>query len=98
MVHLFPSPLSSDLVVFAFGGNALIATSFYVVQRTCRARLAFPTAARFVFWGYQLFLVLAATGYVMGVTEAREYAEPEDRKSTRLNSSHSCASCMTSSA
>ncbi|MBB5704862.1 cytochrome-c oxidase, cbb3-type subunit I [Sphingopyxis panaciterrulae] len=70
-------PLHTSAVVFAFGGNALIATSFYVVQRTCRARLAFPTAARFVFWGYQLFLVLAATGYVMGVTEAREYAEPE---------------------
>ena len=70
-------PLHTSAVVFAFGGNALIATSFYVVQRTCRARLAFPGAARFVFWGYQLFLVLAATGYVMGVTEAREYAEPE---------------------
>ncbi|PAL22850.1 cytochrome-c oxidase, cbb3-type subunit I [Sphingopyxis sp. GW247-27LB] len=70
-------PLHTSAVVFAFGGNALIATSFYVVQRTCRARLAFPAAARFVFWGYQLFLVLAATGYLMGVTEAREYAEPE---------------------
>ena len=64
-------------MIFAFGGNALIATSFYVVQRTCRARLAFPALARFVFWGYQLFIVLAATGYLMGVTEAREYAEPE---------------------
>ena len=63
--------------LFAFGGNALIATSFYVVQRTCRARLAFPTLARFVFWGYQLFIVLAATGYLLGITEAREYAEPE---------------------
>ncbi|WP_374525019.1 cytochrome-c oxidase, cbb3-type subunit I [Sphingopyxis sp.] len=70
-------PLHTSAVIFAFGGNALIATSYYVVQRTCRARLAFPTAARFVFWGYQLFIVLAATGYVMGVTEAREYAEPE---------------------
>ncbi|WP_295327160.1 cytochrome-c oxidase, cbb3-type subunit I [uncultured Sphingopyxis sp.] len=70
-------PLHTSAVVFAFGGNALIATSFYVVQRTCRARLAFPAAARFVFWGYQLFLVLAATGYLMGVTAAREYAEPE---------------------
>src|SRR3546814_11090710 len=73
---LFRSPLHTSAVVFAFGGNALIATSFYVVQRTCRARLAFPGAARFVFWGYQLFLVLAATGYGMGVTEARAYAEP----------------------
>jgi cytochrome c oxidase cbb3-type subunit 1 len=70
-------PLHTSAVIFAFGGNALIATSFYVVQRTCRARLAFPSMARFVFWGYQLFIVLAATGYVMGVTEAREYAEPE---------------------
>jgi cytochrome c oxidase cbb3-type subunit 1 len=70
-------PLHTSAVIFAFGGNALIATSYYVVQRTCRARLAFPALARFVFWGYQLFIVLAATGYVMGVTEAREYAEPE---------------------
>ncbi len=70
-------PLHTSAVIFAFGGNALIATSFYVVQRTCRARLAFPGLARFVFWGYQLFIVLAATGYLMGVTQAREYAEPE---------------------
>lgn len=70
-------PLHTSAVIFAFGGNALIATSFYVVQRTCRARLAFPTLARFVFWGYQLFIVLAATGYLLGITESREYAEPE---------------------
>ena len=70
-------PLHTSAVIFAFGGNALIATSFYIVQRTCRARLALPAVARFVFWGYQLFIVLAATGYVMGVTEGREYAEPE---------------------
>ncbi|PBN45016.1 cytochrome-c oxidase, cbb3-type subunit I [Sphingobium sp. D43FB] len=70
-------PLHTSAVIFAFGGNALIATSFYVVQRTCRARLAFPSMARFVFWGYQLFIVLAATGYLMGITEGKEYAEPE---------------------
>ncbi len=70
-------PLHTSAVVFAFGGNALIATSFHVVQRTCRARLAFGNAAWFVFWGYQLFIVLAATGYLMGVTQSREYAEPE---------------------
>ena len=70
-------PLHTSAVIFAFGGNALICTSFYVVQRTCRARLAFPALARFVFWGYQLFIVLAATGYLMGITEGREYAEPE---------------------
>ncbi|MBT2132826.1 cytochrome-c oxidase, cbb3-type subunit I [Croceibacterium sp. LX-88] len=70
-------PLHTSAVIFAFGGNALIATSFYVVQRTCRARLAFPQLARFVFWGYQLFIVLAATGYLLGVTQSKEYAEPE---------------------
>ena len=70
-------PLHTSAVIFAFGGNALIATSFYIVQRTCRARLAFPALARFVFWGYQLFIVLAATGYMMGITQSKEYAEPE---------------------
>jgi cytochrome c oxidase cbb3-type subunit 1 len=70
-------PLHTSAVIFAFGGNALIATSFYVVQRTCRTTLAFPTMARFVFWGYQLFIVLAATGYLLGVTQSKEYAEPE---------------------
>jgi len=70
-------PLHTSGVVFAFGGNTLIASSYYVVQRTCRARLAFPGLARFVFWGYQLFIVLAASGYLLGITESREYAEPE---------------------
>ncbi|HNN56280.1 MAG TPA: cytochrome-c oxidase, cbb3-type subunit I [Novosphingobium sp.] len=70
-------PLHTSAVIFAFGGTALISTSFYVVQRTCRARLALPGLARFVFWGYQLFIVLAATGYVLGITQAKEYAEPE---------------------
>ncbi|MBO6944247.1 cytochrome-c oxidase, cbb3-type subunit I [Altererythrobacter sp.] len=70
-------PLHTSAVIFAFGGNALLATSFYVVQRTCRTTLAFPSMARFVFWGYQLFIVLAATGYLLGVTQSKEYAEPE---------------------
>ncbi len=70
-------PLHTSAVVFAFGGNILIATSFYVVQRTCRARLWGGNLAWFVFWGYQLFIVMAATGYLLGVTQSREYAEPE---------------------
>lgn len=70
-------PLHTSAVIFAFGGNALIATSFYIVQRTCRTTLAFPQLARFVFWGYQLFIVLAASGYLLGVTQSKEYAEPE---------------------
>jgi len=70
-------PLHTSAVIFAFGGNALIATSFYVVQRTSRARLWGGDLAWFVFWGYQLFIVMAATGYLLGITEGREYAEPE---------------------
>ncbi|GAA6155287.1 MAG: cytochrome-c oxidase, cbb3-type subunit I [Pseudomonadota bacterium] len=70
-------PVHTSAVIFAFGGNILIATSFYVVQRTCKARLAGDIAPWFVFWGYQLFIVLAATGYVFGVTQSKEYAEPE---------------------
>ncbi len=70
-------PLHTSGVIFAFGGNALIATSFWVVQRTCRARLAGGIAPWFVFWGYQLFIILAATGYLAGITQSKEYAEPE---------------------
>jgi cytochrome c oxidase cbb3-type subunit 1 len=70
-------PVHTSAVIFAFGGNVLIATSFYVVQRTCRARLWGDWAPWLVFWGYQFFLVVAASGYLLGVTEAREYAEPE---------------------
>ena len=70
-------PLHTSAVIFAFGGNALITTSFYSVQRTCKARLAGEIAPWFVFWGYQLFIVLAATGYLMGITQSKEYAEPE---------------------
>jgi cytochrome c oxidase cbb3-type subunit 1 len=70
-------PLHTSAVIFAFGGNALIATSFYVVQRTCRTRLVGGMLPWFVFWGYQLFIVIAGTGYLMGVTQSKEYAEPE---------------------
>jgi cytochrome c oxidase cbb3-type subunit 1 len=59
-------PLHTSAVIFAFGGNALIATSLYVVQRTTAARLWGGNLAWFVFWGYQVFIVLAATGYLLG--------------------------------
>jgi cytochrome c oxidase cbb3-type subunit I len=70
-------PVHTSAVIFAFGGNALIATSFYVVQRTSKARLWGRFLSWFVFWGYQLFLLMAASGYVLGVTQGKEYAEPE---------------------
>ena len=70
-------PLHTSAVIFAFGGNALLAASFYIVQRTTAARLWGGGLAWFVFWGYQLFIVLAATGYLLGATQSQEYAEPE---------------------
>lgn len=70
-------PLHTSAVIFAFGGNALLATSFYVVQRTCRARLAGHWSPWFVVWGYNLFILIAGTGYLLGVTQSKEYAEPE---------------------
>jgi cytochrome c oxidase cbb3-type subunit I len=70
-------PLHTSAVIFAFGGNVLLATSFYVVQRTCRARLIGDLAPWFVFWGYQFFIVIAGTGYLLGITQSKEYAEPE---------------------
>jgi cytochrome c oxidase cbb3-type subunit 1 len=70
-------PVHTSAVIFAFGGNVLIATSFYVVQRTSRTRLAGGVWPWFVFWGYQLFIVVAATGYLLGITQGKEYAEPE---------------------
>ncbi|MBI2254660.1 MAG: cytochrome-c oxidase, cbb3-type subunit I [Proteobacteria bacterium] len=71
-------PLHTSAVIFAFGGNVLLGTSLYVVQRTCRTALfGGPLFAEFLFWGYQLFIVLAASGYVLGITEGMEYAEPE---------------------
>ncbi|WP_207462652.1 cytochrome-c oxidase, cbb3-type subunit I [Azospirillum sp. SYSU D00513] len=71
-------PLHTSAAVFAFGGSALIGSSLYVVQRTCRAPLfGGAELAWFVFVGYQIFIVLAATGYILGITQGKEYAEPE---------------------
>jgi cytochrome c oxidase cbb3-type subunit 1 len=70
-------PVHTSGVIFGFGGNALIATSFYVMQRTSRARIPDQVAPLFVLFGYNLFCLLAATGYLMGITQSKEYAEPE---------------------
>ncbi|MGD0720507.1 MAG: cytochrome-c oxidase, cbb3-type subunit I [Roseiarcus sp.] len=70
-------PLHTSAVIFAFGGNVLLATSFYVVQRTSRARLAGDLAPWFIALGYNFFIVIAGTGYLLGITHSKEYAEPE---------------------
>lgn len=70
-------PVHTTGVIFGFGGNALIATSFHVMQRTSRARMPGQFAPWFVLLGYNLFVILAVSGYFMGVTQSKEYAEPE---------------------
>lgn len=70
-------PLHTNAVIFAFGGSALMATSLYVVQRTCQAPLISNGLAAFVFWGWQLIIVLAAISLPMGWTSGKEYAELE---------------------
>jgi cytochrome c oxidase cbb3-type subunit 1 len=70
-------PLHTNLVIFAFGASALMATSFYVVQRTCQVALAFPNLASFVFWGWQIVIVSIIFSLPLGYTTTKEYAEPE---------------------
>ncbi|MBP1883189.1 cytochrome c oxidase cbb3-type subunit 1 [Ensifer mexicanus] len=70
-------PAHTTGVIFGFGGNALIATSFHVLQRTSRARLADQLSPWFVVFGYNLFCILAVSGYFMGITQSKEYAEAE---------------------
>ena len=68
-------PLHTNAVIFAFGGSALFATSYYVVQRTCQVRLISDKLAAFTFWGWQLVIVLAAITLPLGLTQGKEYAE-----------------------
>ncbi|WP_297527620.1 cytochrome-c oxidase, cbb3-type subunit I [Thiohalobacter sp.] len=70
-------PLHTNAVIFAFGGSALFATSYYVVQRTCQVRLFSDGLAAFTFWGWQLIIVLAAVTLPLGITTSKEYAELE---------------------
>ena len=70
-------PLHTNAVIFAFGGCALFATSYYAVQRTCQTRLISDGLAAFTFWGWQLVIVLAAISLPLGLTSGKEYAELE---------------------
>ncbi len=68
-------PLHTNAVIFAFGGSALFAASYYVVQRTCHVPLYAPTLASFTFWGWNVVIVLAAITLPLGYTQGKEYAE-----------------------
>ncbi|MEX0387298.1 cytochrome-c oxidase, cbb3-type subunit I [Spiribacter onubensis] len=68
-------PLHTNAVIFAFGGSALFATSYYVVQRTCGVRLMGDRLAAFTFWGWQVVIVGAIFTLPFGYTQSKEYAE-----------------------
>jgi cytochrome c oxidase cbb3-type subunit 1 len=70
-------PLHTSAVIFAFGGSALFATSYYIVQRTCHARLFSDKLAAFTFWGWQAVVLCVVVTYPLGITQSKEYAEPE---------------------
>ena len=70
-------PLHTNAVIFAFGGSALFATSYYVAQRTCHVRLFSDKLAAFTFWGWQAVIVAAAISFPLGITQSKEYAELE---------------------
>ena len=70
-------PLHTNAVIFAFGGSALFATSYYIVQRTCQVRLFSDQLAAFTFWGWQAVIVAAAVSLPLGFTTSKEYAELE---------------------
>ncbi len=70
-------PLHTNAVIFAFGGSAMFAVSYYIVQRTCQVRLWAEKLAAFTFWGWTLVIVLAAITLPLGYTSSKEYAELE---------------------
>ncbi|MCL2871613.1 MAG: cytochrome-c oxidase, cbb3-type subunit I [Betaproteobacteria bacterium] len=70
-------PLHTNAIIFAFGGCALFATSYYVVQRTCQTRLFAGGLAAFTFWGWQVVILLAALSLPLGLSTGKEYAELE---------------------
>ena len=70
-------PLHTNAVIFAFGGCALMGTSYYVVQRTCHVRLISDKLAAFTFWGWQAVIVAAVITLPLGWTQGKEYAELE---------------------
>ena len=79
-------PLHTNAVIFAFGGCALFATSYYAVQRTSQTTLFAPKLAAFTFWGWQLVILLAAITLPLGWTSSKA-----------VSYTHLCRRCATPS-
>ena len=68
-------PLHTNAVIFAFGGNVLFATGYYIVQRTGNCSLWSNKLAWFHFWGWQAIIVSAVITLPLGLSQGKEYAE-----------------------
>lgn len=70
-------PLHTSAVIFAFAANAIFCAVYYSIQRLLKTRLFSDFISRAHFWGWQLIIVCVAVTYVLGITQGKEYAEPE---------------------
>lgn len=70
-------PIHITLTIFGFAANLIFASSYYVLQRTCQTRLVGKYALNFIFWGWQIIILLGIISELFGATQARVYAELE---------------------
>jgi cytochrome c oxidase cbb3-type subunit I/II len=70
-------PVHTNVLVFAFAGNAIFASVYHSLQRLCKARMFSDLLSRINFWGWQAIFAAAVVTIVAGITTSKEYAEPE---------------------
>lgn len=70
-------PVHTNTVIFAFAGSTLMATAYYVVQRTCSVALWSNKLAWFTFWGWNVVIIGMFITLPLGYTQSKEYAEME---------------------
>ena len=70
-------PLHTNAVIFAFGGCILMASSHYIVQRTCGVRIWSDKLSWFTFITWNIVIVSAVITLPLGLTQGKEYAELE---------------------
>ena len=70
-------PALTNLAIFGFAGNAIFAAVYYSTQRLCKARMCSDALSYLNFFGWQLINVAAAITLPLGITQSKEFAEPE---------------------
>jgi cytochrome c oxidase cbb3-type subunit I/II len=70
-------PFHTNAVIFAFGGNAIFCGVYYSLQRLLKTRLYSDVLSRIHFWSWQLLILVGGAGFLVGITQSKEYAELE---------------------